>query len=43
VGIIVREKKNKIRKVGVQIFDKSGGSYRKSKTTGSFSDPEEIT
>jgi hypothetical protein len=24
VGIIVREKKNKIRKGGVQIFDKSG-------------------
>jgi len=41
--MFVREKKNKSGTVSIQIIDKSLGSYRITKISGSFSDPEEIT
>ena len=43
MGMCFREKKNKSGMVSIQILDESCGSCRKSKTSASFSDPEEIT
>ena len=42
-GHVFQGEKNKSGMVSIQILDERGGSCRKSKTSVSFADPEQIT